>query len=51
MEKEKKRSFAVLGDSYDNEPFIFDCSWIDKPQQKRKGGSLWDFGKVITQTR
>ena len=50
MEKEKKRSFAVLGDSYDNEPFIENCRWIEKTAKKREDSARWTFGKVITQT-
>ena len=49
MEKDVKRP-AVLGDSYDNEPFIENCRWIEKPTKERRNSNQWTFGKVITQT-
>ena len=49
MEAENKRPRVVYSDSYDNEPFIFDCKWIDHPTQNRKEPPKWNFGKVITQ--
>lgn len=33
MEKETKRP-AVLGDSYDNEPFIANCKWMDNREKR-----------------
>lgn len=48
MKKEAKRP-AVLGDSYDNEPFIENCRWIEKTCKERRDTDRWTFGKAITQ--